>query len=237
MTFSQWIDSFTIIKQFSLSLWLEAYIGDQSWVFFGRTDAKAETPILWPPHVKSWLIGKDCDAGRDWRQEEKVMTEDDMAGWHHPLGGHEFEWTPGVSDGQGGLVCCDSWGHKESDMTEQLNWTEYCYSRFLSFSIFIVCVLGKKERYKHLNAELQRIARRDMKAFLSDQCKEIEENNRMGKTRDLFKKIGDIKGTFHVRMGTIQDRKSKDLTGAKEIKKRWQEHTEELYKKRSSQPR
>ena len=73
--------------------------GDQSWVFIGRTDAEAETPILWPPHAKSWLIGKDPDAGRDWGQEEKGMTEDEMAGWHHRLNGHEFEWTPGVGDG------------------------------------------------------------------------------------------------------------------------------------------
>ena len=98
--------------------------GDQSWVFTGRTDAEAETPILWPPHVKSWLIGKDSDAGRDWGQEEKRMREDEMAGWHHWLDGHEFEWTPGVGDGQGGLACCDSWGCKESEMTERLNWTE-----------------------------------------------------------------------------------------------------------------
>ena len=98
--------------------------GDQSWVFFGRTDAEAETPILRPPHVKSWLIGKDPDAGRDWGQEEKGLTEDEMAGWHHWLDGHEFEWTSGVGDGQRGLVCYDSWGHKESDTTERLNWTE-----------------------------------------------------------------------------------------------------------------
>ena len=98
--------------------------GDQSWVFIGKNDAKAETPILWPPHAKSWLIGKDPDAGRDWGQEEKGMTEDEMAGWHHWLDGHEFGWTPGVGDGQGGLAFCDSWGHKELDMTELLNWTE-----------------------------------------------------------------------------------------------------------------
>ena len=85
---------------------------------------KAETPVLWPPHVKSWLIGKDSDAGRDWGQEEKEMTEDEMAGWHHQLDGREFEWTPGVGDEQGGLACCDSWGRKESDTTERLNWTE-----------------------------------------------------------------------------------------------------------------
>ena len=94
------------------------------WDFFGRNDAKAETPVLWPPHEKSWLFGKDFDAGRDWGQEEKGMTEDEMAGWHHRLDGCGFEWTPGVGDGQGGLVCCNSWGCKESDTTEQLNWTE-----------------------------------------------------------------------------------------------------------------
>ena len=97
---------------------------DQSWVFIGRTDAEAETLILWPPHAKSWLIGKDPDAGRDWGQEEKGTTEDEMAGWHHRLDGHEFEWTPGVADGHRGLACCNSWGCKESDTTEWLNWTE-----------------------------------------------------------------------------------------------------------------
>ena len=96
--------------------------GDQSWVFIGRTDVEAETPILWPPGVKNWLTGKDPDAGKDWRQEEKGTTEDEMAGWHHWLNGLESEWTPGVGDGQGGLACCDSWGCKESDMTEWLNW-------------------------------------------------------------------------------------------------------------------
>ena len=93
---------------------------------------------------------------------------------------------------------------------------------------------GEKERYTHLNAEFQRIARRDNKAFLSDQCKEIEENNRMGKTRDLFKKIRDIKGTLHVKMGSIKDKNGMDLTEAEYIRERWQEYTEELYKKRSS---
>ena len=90
---------------------------------------------------------------------------------------------------------------------------------------------GEKERYKHLNAEFQRIARRDKKAFLSDQCKEIEENKRIGKTRDLFKKIRDTKGTFHAKMGSIKDRNGMDLTDAEEKKKRWQEYTKELYKK------
>ena len=97
---------------------------DQSWVFFGRTDAKAETPVLWPPHVKSWLIGKDSDSGRDWRQEEKGTTEGGMAGWHHWLDGRESEWTPRVGNGQGSLACYYSWGRKESDTTERPNWTE-----------------------------------------------------------------------------------------------------------------
>ena len=96
--------------------------------FFGRTDVEAETPILWPPHAKSWLIGKDTDAGRDWGQEEKGMTEDEMAGWYHQLNGHEFGWTLGVRDGQGGLACCGSSIRRELDMVEQLNWTELGYS-------------------------------------------------------------------------------------------------------------
>ena len=94
------------------------------WVFFGRNDAKAETPILWPPHAKSWLIGKNSDAERDWGQEEKGTTGDEMAGWHYWLDGLESEWSLEVGDGQGGLACCNSWGCKESDMTEWLNWTE-----------------------------------------------------------------------------------------------------------------
>ena len=111
--------------------------GDQSWVFIGRTDAEAETPILWPPHVKSWLIGKDPDAGRDWGQEEKGTTEDEMAGRHHQLDAHEFGWTPGAGDGQGGLACCDSWGHKESDTSEQLNWTEISCIIFMALKHFL----------------------------------------------------------------------------------------------------
>ena len=96
---------------------------------------------------------------------------------------------------------------------------------------------GEKQRYTHLNSEFQKIASRDKKAFLSDQCKEIEENNRMGKTRDLLKKIRDTKGTFHAKMGSIKDGNGMDLTEAEDIKKKWQEYTEELYKKKSSRPR
>ena len=94
---------------------------DQSWVFIGRTDAEAETPILWPLHAKSWLIGKYPDAGKDWRQKQKGTTEDEMLGWHHWPDGHEFEQAPGVGDGQGSLACCSPWGRQESDMTEWLN--------------------------------------------------------------------------------------------------------------------
>ena len=113
----------------------------QPWVFFGRNDAKAETPVFWPPHAKSWLIGKDSDAGRDWGQEEKGTTEDEIAGWHHRLDGREFEWPSGVGDGQGGLAHCNSWGHKESDTTERLNWTElntdvYSFCHWVELHIF-----------------------------------------------------------------------------------------------------
>ena len=96
--------------------------GDQSWVFIGGTDVEAETP--WPPHANSWLTGKDPDAGKDWGQEKKGMTEDELVGWHNRLSGHGFGWTRVVVDGQGGLVCCGSWGCKELDMTEWLNCTE-----------------------------------------------------------------------------------------------------------------
>ena len=105
--------------------------GDKPWDFFRRNDAKAETPVLWPPHVKSWLTGKDSDAGRDWGQEEKGTTEDEMAGWHHWLDGCESQWTPGVGDGQGGLACCDSWGRKESDMTERLIWSDLIWWKLI----------------------------------------------------------------------------------------------------------
>ena len=98
--------------------------GNQCWILTGRTDAEAETPILCPPNAKSWLIWKDPDAGKDWGQKEKGTTEDEMVGWYHWLNGHGFGWTPGVGDGQGGLACCCSWGHRESDMTEWMSWTE-----------------------------------------------------------------------------------------------------------------
>ena len=98
--------------------------GNQSWIFIGRTDAEAEAPILWPPDGKNWPIWKNPDAGKDWGQEEKGTTEDEMAGWHRWLDGHESEWSPGVADGQGGLECCESWGRKELDTTEWLIWSD-----------------------------------------------------------------------------------------------------------------
>ena len=98
--------------------------GNQSWILIARTDAKAETPVLWPPDAKNWLIWKDPDAGKEWRWEEKGMTEDEMVGWHHQLDGHEFEQAPGDGEGQGSLACCSPLGRKGSDKTERLNWTE-----------------------------------------------------------------------------------------------------------------
>ena len=108
--------------------------GNQSWIFIGRTDVEAETPILWPPDAKNWLLGKDPDSGKDWRQE-KGMTEDEMVGWHQWLNGHEFEQAPGVGDGQGSLVCCSPWGFKELDMTKWMNWTD----------LLILCTIWVKQ--------------------------------------------------------------------------------------------
>ena len=108
---------------------------DQSWVFIGRTDVEAETPILGPPDAKSWLIWKGPDAGKDLGQEEKGTTADEMVGWHHRLSGHEFGYTLGVGDGQGGLVCCGPWGRKESDTTERLSWTELNEIKLVSYNI------------------------------------------------------------------------------------------------------
>ena len=135
--------------------------GNQSWVFTGRTDVEAETPILWPPDVKSWLIGEDPDARKDWGQAEKGMTEDEMVGWHHWPNGHAFGWTPGIGDGQGGLECCSSWGRKESDITEQLNWTEYLilvkrHPRWLS-SQESGCLQCRRHRRPEFNPWIGRI--------------------------------------------------------------------------------
>ena len=107
--------------------------GGQSWVFIGRTDVEAETPILWPPDEKRWLIWKDLDAGKDWGQEEKRTTEDEVVGWHHWLNGHEFGWTSGVGDGQGGLECCSSWGRRVwHDWATELNRTDVSVKKLQS---------------------------------------------------------------------------------------------------------
>ena len=109
---------------------------DQSWVFIGRSDAEAETPVLWPPDAKIWLIGKDTDAWKDWGQEEKGTAEDEVVGWHLRLNGHEFGWTLWVGDGRGGLEWCSSWGHKELDLTEWMDWTELMVAH-ISFGVWV----------------------------------------------------------------------------------------------------
>ena len=116
--------------------------GNHSWIFIGRTDAEAETPIFWPHDMKSLFFRKEPDAGKDWKQEEKGTTEDKMVGWHHWLNGHEFGWTPGVGDGQGGLACYSPWGHKVHAVALS-NWTTYCILRHILIPLaFQLCYLG-----------------------------------------------------------------------------------------------
>ena len=138
--------------------------GDQPWVFFGRTDAKAETPILWPPHAESWFIGKDSDAGRDWGQEEKGTTEDEMSVWHHRLEVREFEWNPGVGDGQGGLACCNSWGHNESGMTERLNWLNWTDGVHVHSAIFL--------NHKEVGSNSKASHRRESREIISSEVRD-----------------------------------------------------------------
>ena len=114
----------TMVSIVKVMVFLVVVYGCESWTIKKAEHPETETPVLWPPDAKSWLTGKDPDAGKDWGQEEKGTTEDEMGGWHHWLNGYGFGWTLGVGDGQGGLTCCCSWGHKELDMTERLNWTE-----------------------------------------------------------------------------------------------------------------
>ena len=129
--------------------------GNQSWIVIVRTDAESEPPVLWPPNLKYWFIGKDPDAGKHWRQEEQGLTEDKMVGWHHRINGHEFEWTLGVGDGQGGLACCDSWGHRVGhEWAAELNWTElkFCLALFLfmqhySSKCWLIQMLGTELIY------------------------------------------------------------------------------------------
>ena len=126
---------------------------DQSWVFIERTNVEAETPILWPLDGKSWLIWKDLDAGKDWRQEEKGMTEDEMVGWHHQLSGHEFGYAPGVGDGQGGLACFIPWGRKELDTTERLDWTEMKFLDAAHVLFFFFSFFKHENNVKHCWAD------------------------------------------------------------------------------------
>ena len=144
--------------------------GNQSWIVIGRTDAEAETPILWPPDAKNRLIWKDPDAGKDWRQEKRWVTEGKMVGWYHPLDGHEFEQAPGVGDGQGSLACCSPWGCKELDMTEQLNWLkEHCrsYQRVFMYNPleWFLHLLRKKANHYFFSALhiSRKLALRDVK--------------------------------------------------------------------------
>ena len=116
--------------------------GDQSWVFIGRTNVEAETPVLWPPDVNSWLIWKAPDAGKDWGEEEKGTTENEMVGWHHRLNGHGFGWTPGVGDRQGCRACCSPWGCKVSDTTERLNWSELNWIFSIAVLVSIVYLVS-----------------------------------------------------------------------------------------------
>ena len=128
--------------------------GNQSWIVIERTDAEAETPILWPLDVKNWLIWKDPDAGKDWRQEEKGMTENEMVGWHRQLNRHEFEQSLGVGDGQGSLACCSPWGRKELDTTEQMNWTDWMPYTYLAAPTSLSPVVTTSSLYLWVSVSL-----------------------------------------------------------------------------------
>ena len=139
-----------MIKYLRLSQLLNSIIVFSMWLPDTRVQVLKKHTVLWPPHVNSWLIGKDSDAGRDWGQEEKGTTEDEVAGWHHWLDRHEFEWTPGVGDGQGGLARCNSWGRKESDTTERLNWTELNWTESLLVRALSSCSVQTSNRMASL---------------------------------------------------------------------------------------
>ena len=132
------------------SLGLQGNQSSQFWIFIGRTDAETEAPILWLPDGKVWLIRKDSDPGKDWRQEEKGTTEDEMIGWHHWLNGDEFEQAPGDGDGQGSLVCCSPWGRKESDVTKQLNNSNHFAHNHLPQGLVISCRLSNSSQWQFL---------------------------------------------------------------------------------------
>ena len=126
--------------------------GNQPWIFIARTDAEAEAPILWPPDAKSWLFGKDPDLGKDWRQEEKRVTEDEIVEWHHWLSGHEFKQTLWDSEGQGRLACCSPWGRKELNTTEQLNNSNWHLTMYLlNLFLFVVVSAYKNKRTRREN--------------------------------------------------------------------------------------
>ena len=139
--------------------------GDQCWIFIGRTDVEAETPTLRPPDTKSWLIGKDPNAGKDWRREEKGMTEDEMVGWHHRLNGYEFEWTLGVGNGQRGLAWCSPWGCKEVDMTE-LDWTEVLRTSMNSLTVFSYFEVRKVKWKVHAKKSISKVLLFDTKSIM-----------------------------------------------------------------------
>ena len=140
--------------------------GNQSSIFIGRTDAEAETPIHQPPDSNNWLTGKDTDVGKDWRQEEKGMTENEMVGWYHWLNGHESEQALGVGNGQGSLACCSPWGWKESDMTEQLNWTECAYSKGREFFLILILELSSGPFFSKSQRDLFSDSRKWIKSLL-----------------------------------------------------------------------
>ena len=153
--------------------------GNQSWVFILRTDAEAEAPILWPPDAKNGLIGKDPDAGKDWRQEEQGTTEDEMVGWHHRLNGHEFEQVLGVGDRQGSLVCCSPWGCKTPDMIEQLNWIKHCRHSVILKDAWKILWLVKSKLPLYFNKYERGVAflfsQNDIANFNSSSCR-VSEN-------------------------------------------------------------
>ena len=147
--------------------------GNQFWIFIGRMDAEAEAAILWPPDVKNWLLGEDPGAGKDLRQEEKEMTEDEMVGCHHRLNGLKFEQAPGVGEGQGSLVCCSPWGHKGLDMSEWLNWTEHIWMVMsVSTSVYILSVGYTK--YYNINNNLIMLKLIDLSIFLLPNIRLLE---------------------------------------------------------------
>ena len=159
---------------------------DQSWMFIGRTDVEAETPILLPPHAKSWLIGKESDSGRDWGQEEKGTTQDEMAGWHHQFDGHEFVWTPGFGVGQDGLACCNSWGRKELDTTEWLSWTELMALNKNMFRTQLRCQTFMRKSVKEICKSFPRFQDYHLKTLILEREREQGHKYLLARNHRLF---------------------------------------------------